>query len=262
MNQIKKILLLICLVCSWHILSAQIVDTTDIMKEFDEFSFRNARPVKPIQDSTKIREHLIGLKWGYGINTFTLSQDFNKKAMLSGKNYGIYYTYYHSLWNSIPLFGIETGVQFNEIGYTAIRYLDPPNTPNRRFEEGKDIFQTITIPFISQFRIDFWKMRLLLNIGGFASYKLSHSFSGLVSNDITKTYKDFGYGISGGGGLAFIFRPFEIHIEANYRYNLSNLYDKTSIYENIWVSTHTTQLLISAGMFIRIGGSRYKNSKK
>ena len=144
--------------------AAQIVDTLDIMKEFDEFSFRGANPVNPIKDSTKIREHLIGVKGGVGINSIIFSQDIDTKAYLSSKNFGIYYTYYHSLWNSIPLFGIETGIHYSEIGFTAVRYLDPEGTPNRRSEEGKERFQTIMLPFVSQFRIDFWRMRLLLNL--------------------------------------------------------------------------------------------------
>ena len=47
---------------------SQIVDTVDIMKEFDEHSFRNAQPIGEVKDSTRIREHLLGVKWGYAID--------------------------------------------------------------------------------------------------------------------------------------------------------------------------------------------------
>ena len=48
-------------------------------------------------------------------------------------------------------------------------------------------------------------------------------------------------------------------MEANYKYNLSNLYDKASFYaDEYWVSTHTSQIIISVGLHYRIGGSSYK----
>ena len=37
---------------------SQIVDTVDIMKEFDEYSFRDAKVTGEVKDSTRIREHL------------------------------------------------------------------------------------------------------------------------------------------------------------------------------------------------------------
>lgn len=240
-------------------LYSQIVDTLDIMKEFDEYSFRGANPVNPIKDSTKIREHLIGVKYGVGINNVYFSQDIDTKAYMATKNFGIYYTYYHSLWESIPLFGIETGLQVSERGFTYVEYLDPEGTPNRRSNEGKERFQTIMLPFISQFRIDFWRMRLLINLGGYASYKIGDTYSGLFSEEIHNSFKKGGYGIIGGGGLAFIFSPFELHFEANYNYELGNLYDKTLFYENVWVSSHATQISFSVGLFMRIGGSSYVN---
>ena len=150
---------------------------------------------------------------------------------------------------------IDVAEKFNEEGYTTL-VLD---YNDKITDQGKERFQTVTFPFISQFRIDFWRMRLLANAGAFASYRFSSSFSGILPTTITSTTKKFGYGFVLGGGLAFVFRPFELHFEANYKYNLSNLYDKTSFYGNeYWISTHTNQLILSVGLFTRIGGSAYK----
>ncbi|MBR4802433.1 MAG: outer membrane beta-barrel protein [Bacteroidales bacterium] len=235
---------------------SQIIDTVDIMKEFDEFSFRDAKVTGQVKDSTRLREHLLGFKWGMSINSMTVSVDFDKKPVTSPMNFGVYYTYYHSLWNSISLFGIETGLQMNEEGYKTL-ILDEND---KVVQEGKESFRSLTVPFVSQFRIDFWKMRLLANAGAFISHKQSASFSGLLPESVTSTYKKWGYGFVVGGGLAYVFRPFELHVEANYKYNLSNLYDKTAFYgDQYWISTHTSQIIISAGLFYRIGGSSYKN---
>lgn len=235
---------------------SQVADTVDIMKEYNEYSFRDAGNIKIVKDSTRLVEHLIGAKIGYSLNSISFSQDIDTKTLSSFKNFGLYYTYYHNLWNQISLFGLETGVQFNEEGYKSIVYTDPDKT---EWTEGRESVQEITLPLISQFRIDFWKMRLLVNAGCFASYKISASFSPNLSEDITKTYRKGGYGFILGGGVAYVFRPFEIHIEANYKYNFSNLFSQEVFYDQVWVSNNTTQIIISAGLFYRIGGSAYKN---
>lgn len=238
-------------------LHAQVVDTVDFMKEFNERSFADAGKVAKVRDSTKLREHLVGVKIGYAMNNVHFSQEFDRKALTSMKNFGLYYTYYHSLWNSISLFGIETGIQYNEEGYISLVYDAPPTIKDRKATEGKERFQEITIPFVSQFRIDFWKMRLLANAGAFGSYKLSASFSPNIADTISTTYRKAGYGFIFGAGLAVVFRPVEVHFEFNWKYNLSNLYSQKAFYDNVWVSTHTTQMIFSVGVFYRIGGSSY-----
>ena len=110
----KRVFVAILLTFACLPLYSQIVDTLDIMKEFDEYSFRDAKVTGQVKDSTRLREHLFGVKWGMGINSLTVSVDYDKKPVTTPMNFGVYYTYYHSLWNSISLFGIETGLQMNE----------------------------------------------------------------------------------------------------------------------------------------------------
>ncbi|MBQ1883024.1 MAG: outer membrane beta-barrel protein [Bacteroidales bacterium] len=252
----KKTLVILFLICILPFRGfSQIVDTVDIMKEFDEFSFRDAKVTGEVKDSTRIREHFIGVKWGMSVNNISFSIDYDKKPAMSPKNFGIYYTYYHSLWNAISLFGIETGVQFNEEGYKT-QIMDEND---KLLEEGTESFQNITFPFVSQFHFDFWNMRIIANLGCYFGYRTSASFSGLLPETVSSTWKKYSYGIIGGGGLAYVFRPFELRVEANYKHNLSNLYDKASFYnDEYWVSTHTSQIIISVGLHCRIGGSSYK----
>ncbi len=235
---------------------SQTADTVDIMKEYNENSFSDARRIKAIKDSTKLIEHLIGVKIGYSLNNIKFSQDIDTKALSSFKNFGLYYTYYHNLWNQITLFGLETGLQYNEEGYKSIVYTNEEKT---EWTEGKETVQEITLPLISQFRVDINRMRILVNAGCFASYKISTSFSDNISPEVSETYRKAGYGFILGGGLAYIFRPFELHLEANYKYNFANLYSMKVFSDEIWVSNHTTQLIFTAGLFYRIGGSAYVN---
>lgn len=257
MKRINFRILVLSLLCTASVAAfPQTADTVDIMKEYNENSFSDARRIKAIKDSTKLIEHLVGVKAGWALNNITFSQDIDTKALTSFKNFGLYYTYYHNLWNQITLFGLETGLQYNEEGYKSIVYT---NEDKSEWNEGKEKVQEITLPLISQFRVDINRIRVLVNAGCFASYKISTSFSENISPEISGTYRKAGYGFIVGGGLAYIFRPFELHIEANYKYNFANLFSQKVFNEEIWVSNHTTQLIFTAGLFYRIGGSSYKN---
>ena len=72
----KKTLVILFFICILPFRGfSQIVDTVDIMKEFDEFSFRDAKVTGEVKDSTRIREHFIGVKWGMSVNNISFSID-------------------------------------------------------------------------------------------------------------------------------------------------------------------------------------------
>ena len=112
------------------------IDTTkkvDIYKEFDMNSFADAT-IK-IKDSSVLSQHLIGIKAGYGMPNVSFSQDIDHKGFRTPKNFGLYYTYYHSLWKSMPYFSIQTGIEYNEIGYTHLYEIS-----KNQFEEHDQIY--------------------------------------------------------------------------------------------------------------------------
>ncbi|MEF9986296.1 MAG: hypothetical protein RSC28_00905 [Bacteroidales bacterium] len=218
------------------------------MKEFDENSFDKAMP-KKIIDSTLLTQHLIGVKWGYAISNVGFSQDTEHKSIKSPVNFGVYYTYYHSLWKSMPYFGLHTGIEVTELGFTEITGKDP-----QTIVETEQRYRAIEVPLLTQFRVDFWKMRIMLGAGLFGSYIISTNMEGGIPETTNRT----GYGIMAGGGLAFILKPFEIHVECNYKYSLSHFLDPQIYSAEYWIYTHSTQLKFSVGLFYRLG----KNKKK
>ena len=70
-------------------------------------------------------------------------------------------------------------------------------------DQGNEVFQNITIPLVSQFRFDFWRMRILANLGCFVAYRTGAQFSHILPETVKDSYKKKGYGIIGGGGLAY-----------------------------------------------------------
>ena len=215
-----------------------------IYKELKDNSFADAAAVK-IKDSTVLSQHLIGIKAGYSTASVSFSQDVNHKGIKSPINFGIYYTYYHSLWKSMPYFGIQTGLEYSEMGYTNVVEDDNDNI----ISETEQRYQAVQLPLLSQFRIDFWKMRLLVNIGPYGYYITSTDIEGGMPATTNKA----GVGIMGGGGLAFVFNPVEFHVECNYRYAMSNFCDPKIYSQEHWVYTHANQLTFSFGVFFRLG---------
>ena len=196
--------------------------------------------------------HLVGVKAAYNIS----GMDFRNVADITNistyENFSISYTYYHSFWGGEG-FGVQISLSKQKVGYNKL-------------DKGTVTYDLYSLPFVSQFHIDFWRMRLLVNAGGFVGYR-----SNKVSLDGTKGFKEddrkLDFGFIGGGGIAFIFKPFEIHAEVNYHYSLSHLYNPagTSTDSDIYdpdsvpvnpydkrLYTYPRQLLISLGLHFHL----------
>lgn len=223
----------------------------DIYKEFDDNSFADA--VNKVTDSTILFQHLVGIKGGYGIANVSFSQDIDHKAITTPINFGVYYTYLHSLWGYMPYFGFQTGLEYSEMGFNKIT-VDENDVV---VDEHKQLYRSVQLPMLSQFRVDFWKMRLFLNIGPYGYYLLSTN----LEDGIPTTTNTAGVGIMGGGGLAVVMNPVELHLECSYKYGITNFSDPKMYSEEIWVYTHPTQLTFSLGLFFRLGHAHKAKSK-
>ncbi|HHV04496.1 MAG: outer membrane beta-barrel protein [Bacteroidales bacterium] len=189
------------------------------------------------------REHMVGIRGGYAFNGVAFNPDRKQKMVASYRNASVLYTYYHDLWGNMPYFGLQTGFTYTQQGY------DTPDV--------KRIYEVVRIPLTSQFHIDFGKMRLLINLGCFGSYRMSAvDFTAddpggkQVVFDCNHIYAD--YGIQGGAGLALVLKPFEFHIEANYLYSLSMI-ENPALYSNEYYTYgYPNQLLFTVGIFIHL----------
>ncbi|HOG32821.1 MAG TPA: hypothetical protein PK895_05185 [Bacteroidales bacterium] len=189
------------------------------------------------------KQHLLGIRGGYAFNGVSFNPDRKQKMVPSFYNASILYTYYHDLWGTMPYFGLQTGLTYTQQGY---------ETP-----DVKRVYDVLRIPLTSQFHIDFWKMRLLINLGCFGSYRMrafdytaEKPDGSQVVFDCNHLYLD--YGIQGGLGLALVLKPFEFHIEANYLYSLSMI-ENPALYSNEYYTYgYPNQLLFTLGIFIHL----------
>src|SRR5574344_185108 len=229
--------------------------TNDIYKEFDEHSFANASPSR-IVDSSKLSGHLIGVKYGYSLSNIYFNRQINHKGITVPVEFGLYYTYYHSLWKSMPYFGIQVGLKYSESGYKLVNngIMPDKEAPSTSYAEVEERYKVIELPLISQFRMEFWKMRAMLNLGFYSAYK----FSSDVSGGFPKKSNRAECGIIGGAGVAFIMKPVELHIEGNYQYAFSLFYKPDVFDAENWIYSHANRFTISMGLFFRLNKKRTK----
>ena len=186
---------------------------------------------------------MLGVRGGYALNTVHFNPGRNQKDVPSWKNASLLYTYYHDLWGNLPYFGVQTGFTYTQQAY------DTPDV--------KRVYEVLRVPLTSQFHIDFWKMRVLINLGCFAGYRMSATDfteeqpEGVpVTFDCNHIYAD--YGFQGGLGFALVLKPFEFHIEANYLYSLSMI-ENYALYSNeSYTYGYPGQLLFTFGLFIHL----------
>lgn len=227
-------------------------NTEEELKEFELNSFADA--AQKVKDSTNLRFHIIGVKWGYAMSSVAFSTDQAHKGIKSPKNFGVYYTYYHSLWESMPYFGFHTGIGFTELGYDKRFRTTPDGVKPEEYSSEKEIYSAIEIPLVAQFRYDFWKMRIMAGAGMYGTYILNYN----LADDIPETTNKIGVGIIGTAGLAFVLKPIEIHFTFDYKYALNNFVNPQIYSSEYWTYTHSNQMVMSVGLYYRFGNNKKK----
>jgi len=181
-------------------------------------------------------QHMLGLRAGYNISGMDSRPTRNYKSITTYENYSLVYTYYHDLWGTIDFFGIQSGISKLSQGYKT--------------DEGENRYQVISIPLVSQFHFDFWRMRLLLNAGCFGGYRQNRvNFDGSGFDEFDNKID---LGIIAGGGLAFILKPLEFHIEGNYHYSFTYLHDPTKYSDRDYLFVNPKQLILSITLNIQL----------
>ena len=221
------------------------------LKEFDLYSFKDAET--KIKDSSVLFIHMVGVKYGYAISNVRFVHTKIHKSIKSPVNAGIYYTYLHSLLGNMPYFGIQTGLALTQVGYTHVT-----GTADNIISEEPQVYDAVELPLLSIFRADIDRIRLMLGIGGVLSY----IYDTQLPDGIPSTTKKGNFGIMGQAGIAFKIKPFELHIEAGYKYGLTPFLDHKFYSEQQWIYTNPTQLFASAGLNVVLGGKYYRNKKK
>ena len=193
---------------------------------------------------------LIGVQYGVGLNQMSWNPRMEQKMQFVPVNFGVTWTRFCKMFGYMPYFGIQAGLFYAKEGYS----LDE----SYNVEGATDVLMDVVeVPVLAHFHFDFWKMKLMANIGFYGSYRLNIQRMGpsvlpAVENSFLSTDRRFDYGIKGGAGFGFVFDPVEIHITAMYKYGFGSLYEPNYYSEYYYRFASVSNIVISVGVHFQL----------
>lgn len=212
---------------------------------------------------------MLGVVYGVSLSTPSFNPIRNAEMVFLPLNVGVTYTRYGKLFGYMPYFGFQASLLYTQEGYKFKDSKDSDYTDNI-LGAYKATLQTLELPVMAHLHFDFWKMKLMANIGIYGGYrwKIHREYKEYVSQE-SRTYADsfhpnenrWDYGLKGGAGFGFVFDPLEIHLMCYYKYSWSNLHqpdvnawtlehDDMSKYYYRW--TYPTNFVIQLGVHYQI----------
>ncbi len=204
----------------------------------------------PINDYT-----MIGFQYGVGISQVSWNPSMEQKFRFVPVNFGFLYTRYGKMFGYMPYFGIQAGIFYGQEGY-QFEEDEEGHTPTLEGASGA-IMQVVEVPVMAHCHFDFWKMKLMVNLGLYGGYRLSiERFGDGVSDQVRNSFLDtdlrFDYGIKGGAGFAFVFDPMEIHITAMYKHSFGSLYQPDYYSQYYYRYAYPTNFIFSVGIHFQL----------
>ena len=215
---------------------------------------------------------LLGVQYGVGLSQVIWNPSQKQDLVFIPYNFGITYTKYGKMFGYMPYFGFQVGLFYGREGYQFTYNKESDYTYTVQGAE-KALMEIVELPVLAHMHIDFWKMKIMVNLGCFAGYRLNIKrfpgktghVSAEVANSFLPTDNRFDFGIKGGVGFGFMFDPVEIHIEAMYKHSLSSLYQPDYASKYYYRFAYPSNIVISAGLHFqltkRTGMSRHQIKK-
>lgn len=213
---------------------------------------------------------MIGIQYGMNLSQVMWNPSMRQKSVFLPYNFGIFYTRYGKMFGYMPYFGFQAGIVYTKEGYSFKQDRDTeiwPDLGGPYTGVRQAVMDVLEVPVLAHMHVDFWKMKLIANIGFFVGYRLNIERSGEgvspeVASGFVDTDKRLDYGIKGGGGFAFIFDPVEIHFTAMYKYSMGTLH-QPDYYSNYYYRySYPSNIVFSVGLHFqltkRMGSTRHQ----
>lgn len=177
---------------------------------------------------------LLGVQYGVALSNVTFQPDHSQTLNFVPVNIGIMFTKYGKLFGYMPYFGMRIGLFYTEEVLQFKKNEETGRYPYYILGAARREMKVLELPFLSHFHYDFWKMRIMADVGVYAGYRLTIERSEYVDKSPEMTQYShsfhprehrFDYGLKAGAGFAFIFDPVELHLMAGFKYSWSNLFD-------------------------------------
>ena len=202
---------------------------------------------------------MLGVTYGVNLSQVTWNPSQKQDMLILPNNIGISYTRYGKMFGYMPYFGFQIGFYYSQEGY-QFEYNEENQYTYKLEGAEKAVMEVVELPLLAHLHLDFWKMKIIAEIGCYAGYRLSiERFPGQTGNVAPETQYSFldtdnrfDYGLKGGVGLGLVFDPLEIHIKAQYKHSFSSLYQPNYYSEYYYRFAYPSNIIISAGVHFQL----------
>lgn len=237
------------------------IDTLTFSDEFlDTLVFDKKK--RAINDYT-----MIGVQYGAGLCSAMYNPSRAQRMRLSPVNFGFLYTRYGKMFDYMPYFGIQLGAFYESEGYRFNQKLKGDDRRVAYLQDGADnaLFHTANFSAMAHCHVDFWKMKLMLNLGYYVGYRLDitrYRDEEIISKEFMDHDKRFDYGLKGGAGVGFVFDPIEIHLSATYKHSFSPLFRPDYQSSEYYQYAYPYSIVISLGVHVQLTKREGKTTKQ
>ena len=235
-------------------LAAASLDSIDLVPLFsDEYlDTVKMKKAKSINDYT-----MIGVQYGVSLSQMRFNPTKRQGMLISPYNFGITYTRYGKMFGYMPYFGFQTGVLVGQDGYVFKKNKETGDYNESVDGATKAVYSYAEVPLLAHLHIDVWHLKLIVNLGLYAAYRLEVEREGeRLDPQYANTFYDydrrFDYGAKAGAGIGLILDPIEFHIQATYRASLGSLYRPNYYSEYYYRFAYPSDILITAGIHIQL----------
>ena len=213
-----------------------------------------------IRKELKLNDYaMVGVQYGVGLSQVMWNPTQKQDFVFIPYNFGVTFTKYGKMFGYMPYFGFQAGLFYTQEGYQF--EFNKENNYTYKIEGAeKAIIDVVELPLLSHLHMDFWRMKIIAEIGCYAGYRLSiqrfPGNTGHVSPEAEPSFLEtdnrFDYGLNGGIGLGLVFDPFEIHLKAHYKHSFSSLYEPNYYSEYYYRFAYPSNIIVSAGLHFHL----------
>lgn len=170
---------------------------------------------------------MIGINYGVNFCGQYFNPEFAQKWFFTPGYYSLMFSHYEKLFDYLPYFGFTVGVAYGKEGFQFA--IDSKTGEPVRTIRGasKCVVDIAEIPFMIEGHYDADRLRLMMNAGAYAGYRLKIHREGYVEEAIKDNFDAtdirFDYGILAGAGIGYALDPFEFHVRALFRFSWQNM---------------------------------------
>lgn len=222
-----------------------------------------------VRSKRKLNDYsMIGFSYGATFCNTDYNPSKHNRAWIFAPNYfSATFTHYEKLFGYLPYFGYSIGIAY---GHEGGGFKDNPKTGKPYGDVNgatRFLMSVVEVPAMAQFHVDFDPMRLLACVGVYGGYRLDIDRSGpYMDKNYVNTFRDYerrwDFGLQGGAGIAFVFAPVELHINAMLRWAWSSLYEPNYNSPYYYRFAYPLDVTVTAGLHFHLSKRRGKTTSE